>query len=155
MASINKLPIQSKSWVTLPLSTLNKGVCLKRTGNYFLQLINFQFLFLPQFFFITSPLWTWITEWRNQPTSRLYGLTSFISSRYLYQGTIYTYKGDTYFSSSILQKWPWPKKKKKIEKAHVLHSDLYKKLRTLQLWNAINAGIYNWESRTEELCIGI
>lgn len=118
----------SQSWITLPLSTLNKGVCLKRTGNYFLQLIHFQFLFILQFFFITSHLRTWITVWRNQPTSRLYSVTSFLSSRHLYQGTRYIYEGNTYFSTSILQKWP--RLKKKTMEAHMLHSHLCKKLWT-------------------------
>jgi len=31
----------------------------------------------------------------------------------------------------------------KTVKAHVFHSDLYKKLQTLQLWKTINTGIYN------------
>jgi len=33
IASVNNLPIKSQSWITLPLSTMNKGVCLKTTGN--------------------------------------------------------------------------------------------------------------------------
>jgi len=45
----------------------------------------------------------------------------------LYQGTRYIYKGNTYFSTGILQKMTMIKK---TVKAHVVHSDLCKKLRT-------------------------
>jgi hypothetical protein len=152
MASINNLPIRSQSWIPLPISSMNKGIYLKRTGNYFLQLINFQLLFLLQFFFyhITLMDVKLLNEGTNQHP-RLYSVASLLSSCHLYQGTRYIYKGDTYFSTSILQQLPW----EKTVKPHVLHSDFYKKSQTPQLRKTINAGIYNWESRTEELYLPV
>lgn len=98
-----------------------------------------------------SHWWTWITEWRNQPTSRLYSIKPFLSTHHLYHDTRFVYQGDTFSALVFLKNYH----DEKTVKVYVLHSDLSKKIRTLQLWKIINAGIYNWESRTEELYIGI